>query len=194
MPKRWSAEAPKVFAGPIAPGASVSATFRVVSGEGTYNGDMTGNAAWTDSAGSKHAEKTAEKLRNVSPVKINEFRISDGTAANATNSFIELYNAGAGAGAIDISNWALTSASDPETCLFGRENSHGNETRGAGLLFAGSVKLRACGARIQRRCHHQRQKYRRHNGRRHHQHRCGNTQDRQHWQSGQRGKPPCGSR
>ena len=52
------------------------------------------------------SETTAEKVRNVSPVKINEFRISAGSSSNSTNSFIELYNAGAGS--VDISNWTLT--------------------------------------------------------------------------------------
>ena len=45
-------------------------------------------------------------MRNVSPIKINEFRISDGSPTNSTNSFIELYNAGASD--VDISNWTLT--------------------------------------------------------------------------------------
>ena len=45
-------------------------------------------------------------MRNVSPIKINEFRISDGSPDNSTNSFIELYNAGDSE--IDISNWTLT--------------------------------------------------------------------------------------
>jgi hypothetical protein len=52
------------------------------------------------------SETTAEKVRNVSPVKINEFRTSAGSPSNPTDSFIELYNAGASA--IDISNWTLT--------------------------------------------------------------------------------------
>jgi hypothetical protein len=45
-------------------------------------------------------------VRNVSPIKINEFRISTITPDQPTNSFIELYNAGASA--VDISNWTLT--------------------------------------------------------------------------------------
>jgi non-reducing end alpha-L-arabinofuranosidase len=45
-------------------------------------------------------------VRNVSPVKINEFRISDGSTNNSTNSFIELYNASDID--VDISSWTLT--------------------------------------------------------------------------------------
>ena len=56
--------------------------------------------------GQTQSETTAEKVRNVSPIKINEFRISAGSPANSTDSFIELYNAGASA--VDISNWTLT--------------------------------------------------------------------------------------
>ncbi len=65
------------------------------------------NASWTNqTSGAKQSETTAEKVRNVSPVKINEFRISRGPPANSTDSFIELYNAGASDA--DISNWTLT--------------------------------------------------------------------------------------
>ena len=110
--KQWTAvvegtsETSKTFADPVAPGASLSATFKVTSGPAAFNGDLVGNASWTNSAsGMKQSETTAEKVRNVRPIKINEFRISS-SAANSTNSFIELYNAGAGS--VDISNWTLT--------------------------------------------------------------------------------------
>jgi hypothetical protein len=111
--KQWTAfvqdtrETSKTFADPVAPGASVSATFKVTSGSAAFNGDLVGNAWWTNSAtGRKQSVTTAEKVRNVSPVKINEFRISAGRPGNATDSFIEIYNAGARD--VDLSNWALT--------------------------------------------------------------------------------------
>jgi hypothetical protein len=106
-PKGWIAAAsgPTTFADPVAPGASVSATFKVTSGPAAFNGDLVGNASWTSGA-KKFEATTAEKVRNVSPIKINEFRISTSSPANPTNSFIELYNAGASA--VDLSNWTLT--------------------------------------------------------------------------------------
>jgi hypothetical protein len=107
VPKGWAAlasgttETSKTFAGPVAPGASVSATFKVTAGPAAFNGDLAGNASWTNpTSGGKQFEKTAEKVRNVSPIKINEF------SAQSAGSFIELYNAGANA--IDLSNWTLT--------------------------------------------------------------------------------------
>ncbi len=97
----------KTFSDPVAPGASVSATFKVTSGAAAFNGDLVARASWTNQAsGRTQLETTAEKVRNVSPVKINEFRISSGPPTNSTDSFIELYNAGAGS--VDISNWSLT--------------------------------------------------------------------------------------
>ncbi len=111
--KQWTSVVPgttetsKTFAGPVAPGASVSATFKVTSGMAPFNGDLSGNAWWKNSvSGEKQFEKTTEKVRNVSPIKINEFRISSGSPTNSTDSFIELYNAGDRA--IDLSNWSLT--------------------------------------------------------------------------------------
>jgi len=110
--KQWSAvvegttETSKTFADPVAPGASVSATFKITSGPAAFNGDLVGNAWWTNQAsGAKQWEATAEKVRNVSPIKINEFRIAS-SAANSTDSFIELYNAGDSD--VDVSNWTLT--------------------------------------------------------------------------------------
>jgi hypothetical protein len=91
----WSADAPKSFADPVPPGASVSATFKITSGDAPFNGDLVANATWT-SAGQPQSDHAFEKIRNVSPVRINEF------AAN----FIELYNAGTAP--VDISNWSLT--------------------------------------------------------------------------------------
>ncbi len=40
----------KKFAEPVAPGASVSATFKVTSGPEAFNGDLVGKAAWTNQA------------------------------------------------------------------------------------------------------------------------------------------------
>jgi non-reducing end alpha-L-arabinofuranosidase len=95
------------IAEPVAPGASVSATFKVTSGPAAFNGDLVGNVSWTNPANGKtQSETMVEKVRNVSPIKINEFRISAGSPTNSTDSFIELYNAGTRA--VDISNWTLT--------------------------------------------------------------------------------------
>jgi hypothetical protein len=107
VPRLWTSVATTqaMIAGPVAPGDSVSATFKVTSGPAAFNGDLVANASWTMN-GRKQSETTVEKARNASPVKINEFRIGSGAPANPTNSFIELYNAGGSA--IDISNWSLT--------------------------------------------------------------------------------------
>ncbi len=112
-PKQWTAvvsggtQTSKAIADPVAPGASASATFKVTSGTAVFNGDLVGNARWTNAtSGNSQSATMAEKVRNVSPVKINEFRISSGPPTNPTDSFIELYNAGAAG--VDISYWALT--------------------------------------------------------------------------------------
>ena len=86
-------------AGPIAPGDTVTKTFTVTPGPASFNGDLIANASWDGGSATG-----AEKVRNTSPIKINEFRI--GSTGDATNTFIELYNAGAAN--VDISGWTLT--------------------------------------------------------------------------------------
>lgn len=88
----------------IAPGASVSAQFIVKAGTRITNLDLVGAATWTGPRGENLTERTALKVRNVPSVKINEFRISDGSE-NRTNAFIELYNSGPSA--VDVSGWVL---------------------------------------------------------------------------------------
>ncbi|HSA00084.1 MAG TPA: NEW3 domain-containing protein, partial [Candidatus Paceibacterota bacterium] len=111
VPSGWAAvvsgstETIKTFAEPVAPGLTVSATFKVTAGSAAFNGDIVGRATWTAN-GRTHSETAAEKVRNVSPIKINEFAITAGSPANTTDTFIELYNAGATA--VDLSNWTLT--------------------------------------------------------------------------------------
>jgi hypothetical protein len=120
--KQWAAvvsgtsETSKMFAQQVAPGASVSATFKVTSGPTAFNGDLVGNAAWmipgtNATSGSKQFETAVAKVRNATTIKINEFRVTSGgpisgVSGNPTNSFIELYNAGSQS--VDISNWTLT--------------------------------------------------------------------------------------
>jgi non-reducing end alpha-L-arabinofuranosidase len=113
VPRGWksvvlsSVESSKTFANTIAPGEKISATFTVTSGPEVFNGDLVGKASWLNSTNNQmENETTVEKVRNVSPIKINEFRVSSGSPDNTTDSFIELYNASESA--IDISNWSLT--------------------------------------------------------------------------------------
>jgi hypothetical protein len=107
VPAGWTAGAPRAIAGPVEPGAFVSATFKVVSPAATGAGFLMGKAEWTTAtARGKQFETTAARVRNVLPIKINEVRLSAG--AEPTNQFIELYNASAGT--VDLSNWTLIHA------------------------------------------------------------------------------------
>ncbi len=81
LPQNWSAAleganwTSKTFSDVVAPGATASATLKITSGSSDFNGDLVANASWTNQAsGAKQSESVAEKVRNASPVKINEFR------------------------------------------------------------------------------------------------------------------------
>ena len=105
VPAGWTSEVSvatetaNIPAAPVAPGATVSETFKITSGLAAFNGDLVANASWMANDQAR-SETATEKVRNVSPVKINEFAI------NGTDSFIELYNAGASD--VDLSGWTLT--------------------------------------------------------------------------------------
>ncbi len=107
VPAGWTVVPPKnTEGGEIPSGSSVRLTFTITSGPTPWNGDIIASARWTDDGGAKRTDTAIETVRNVNPVKINEFQIASGAPANPTNSFIELYNAGASP--VDISNWTLT--------------------------------------------------------------------------------------
>jgi hypothetical protein len=99
-PRGWTAVANSsaTIAGPVAPGATVTATFKVTSGRSAFNGDLVAKASWKAN-GQEQSDTGTEKVRNVSLVKINEF------ANNPTDSFVELFNAGDSA--VDLSGWTL---------------------------------------------------------------------------------------
>jgi hypothetical protein len=118
--------------GTVPPGVSVSVTFKVTSGPAAYNGDLVGNVSWT-AGGRTQSETTAEKVRNVSPVKINEFRIS--SPDNPTNSFIELYNAGARD--VDISGWTLTEHSGQQAIFSAVKIPAGTKLAAGGFYLLG---------------------------------------------------------
>jgi non-reducing end alpha-L-arabinofuranosidase len=108
VPDGWKAacsgSVSTTFAGPVQPGASVSAVFTITSPTAAGNGYVTGKAEWKNlKTGAFQSETTAQRLRNVSPVKINEIRFN--TSDNPTNQFIELYNASSEE--INISNWTF---------------------------------------------------------------------------------------
>ena len=107
-PKGWKAfvagtkETSRKIGYTVEPGQTVVAAFDVTSSKKLFNGDLVAKASWTDKTG-KHCETAVEKVRNVAPIKINEFR------TNGPDAFIELYNAGTKK--VDISKWTIKSHS-----------------------------------------------------------------------------------
>lgn len=96
----------ETFAETVKPGDSVAATFKITSGPTAFNGDLVAKATWKAPGGAMRTETVTEKIRSVAPIKINEFRVNAGVSTNPTNSFIELFNAGASE--VDLSGWTLT--------------------------------------------------------------------------------------
>ncbi len=105
LPAGWTSvvtgtsDASKTFTDAVAPGATVSATFKVTSGSSAFNGDMVAKATWTANSQTR-SDAMAQKARNINPVRINEF------ASGAADSFIELFNASDKE--VDLSGWTLT--------------------------------------------------------------------------------------
>ena len=99
LPAGWAARASSdaAFAS-VAPGASVRTTFQITAPARANMGFLTLRAAWNGGA-----DVSEQRVRSVQPVKINEVRFASG--GNATDQFIELYNAAASS--VDISGWRL---------------------------------------------------------------------------------------
>jgi len=103
-PKGWTSaisggtETTKTFAGPIPPGAYLTANFKINSPATTSAGFLIGKTEWASQAtGGMQFDTTAQRVRNAFPVKINEVRFGD--------QFIELFNASDKE--VDISKWTL---------------------------------------------------------------------------------------
>ncbi|MEO6215874.1 MAG: arabinofuranosidase catalytic domain-containing protein [Sphingomonas sp.] len=103
VPAGWTARGstPASFA-QVAPGASVRASFQIASPGSASSGFVTARATWR-TAGQGYADASPQRVRSAERVKINEVRFASG--GNATNQFVELYNASSHA--VDISNWKL---------------------------------------------------------------------------------------
>jgi len=113
LPARWTSVLRRntMKPGLVEPHASASATFTVTFGPAPWNGDIVARVRWSEVARNIYdlpngLETVALKVRNVSPIKINEFQIASGAPANPTNSFVELFNAGTAP--VDLSSWTLT--------------------------------------------------------------------------------------
>lgn len=99
LPAGWTARASgaATFAS-VAPGQSVRATFQVTAPARASMGYLTLRAAWTGGD-----DVSEQRVRSVEPVTLNEVRFASG--GNATDQFIELYNAGPRP--VDVSRWRL---------------------------------------------------------------------------------------
>ena len=108
-PRGWKANvmggkgAKKKIAYTVAPGQTVVVNFAVKSGRKEFNGDLNAKAEWSND-GTAFCETAVEKVRNVQPVKVNEF--ASGDPKNPTNAFIELYNDSDKS--VNISGWTVT--------------------------------------------------------------------------------------
>ncbi|WP_315760711.1 arabinofuranosidase catalytic domain-containing protein [Sphingomonas sp. Y38-1Y] len=102
-PSGWVATpASDVRFGTVPPGGTVQGRFRIASPAGASAGYLTARAGWSDASGAR-TDTSAQRVRSAEAVKINEVRFA--TGGNATDQFVELYNASDRA--VDISGWKL---------------------------------------------------------------------------------------
>ena len=99
LPAGWTARASgaATFAS-VAPGATVRTTFQITAPGDATMGFLTLRGVWNGGE-----DVSEQRVRSVQPVKLNELRFASG--GNATDQFIELYNAGSAP--VDISGWQL---------------------------------------------------------------------------------------
>ena len=105
-PAGWAVDesGPVTFTDAVPPGAQVHATFTVTSPAAPGAGRLSARAEWTaGNARARQADTITARLRNADAIKINEVRF--GADGNATDQFLELYNASDRT--VDISNWTI---------------------------------------------------------------------------------------
>lgn len=101
-----SKQSNKLVTSSVLPGSSISTVFEITSPPVNNSAYIVAKVEWTDpDTKEKMVETISQRVRSAFPVKINEIRF--GTGKNASNQFIELYNASSTT--IDISNWSIVS-------------------------------------------------------------------------------------
>jgi len=102
LPKGWKASTPPGLSEPLAPGAQTRTTFHITA-PASGAGFLTASASWKSNVGPAQSDTVSQRVRSAPAIKINEVRFASG--GNATDQFIELYNAAPTA--VDISGWRL---------------------------------------------------------------------------------------
>ncbi len=109
-PKKWTVRVKgtddtSATFGRVEPGESVRATFTVTSAAETGAGFLVGEGKYVNSAGrNRQSTEVTQAVRSALPIRINEVRFR--TSTNATDQFVELYNASGAE--VDLSGWTLT--------------------------------------------------------------------------------------
>ena len=139
-----TADTSTTFADPVAPGASVSATFKVTSGR------RPSTATWSarPSGRTRRAARSNPRQRPRRCGTSARSRSTSSASAPAPTrptQFIELYNAGASA--VDISNWTLTEHPTQQAPRRAVKIPAGTKLAAARLLPARPLQLRAGSAR-----------------------------------------------
>ncbi len=97
-PAGWTVAPGQKNLATVAPGGTVSATFKVTSPAASGAGVLSARAEWASGA-TRLNEVATRRIRSIVPVKINEVRFA--------NQFIELYNASSTP--VDLSHWTIVS-------------------------------------------------------------------------------------
>ena len=102
LPKGWNAlPAPDILGQSTS--ADQSEKFYVITDPASGSGFATITATWKSQDGRAQSDTITQRVRSAPAVKINEVRFASG--GNATDQFVELYNAAPNA--VDISGWRL---------------------------------------------------------------------------------------
>ena len=176
VPAQWTSVVPGstktsvTIADPVAPGASVSATFKVTSGPAAFNGDLVGRASWKNATSGAthirdHGREGAERQPGHDQRVPRERRFArqcDGLVHRALQCRRPRRR-----------HLELDPDPTPDTAghLLVGEDPGRDEARGWRLLPARPFELRAGGSRESGRQDHLRPEHRRHERRRHDYHR-----------------------
>ena len=170
MDRRRSADSSnrrRRFAGPVAPGASVSATFKVTSGPAAFNGDLVGQRLMDQPGQRRKAIRDSAAKKCATPARSRSTSSASAPVLPPTQPTRSSSSTTPATSSVDISNWTLTEHPTQQAIFSTVKIPAGTSLAAHGFYLLGLSNSGLAVHRPRRRHHHLRPQHSRNERRRH---------------------------